>query len=367
MESVSWDLAIAMVQFGWTVVFVTTRCPGKPKEFIADGVQVLTVNSVPGKYSVKWWFGTRKLVKSDDRLRQAHVLFSVSAGAFAIVSRSDAIIKVAQIHGTSLAEVTSKLKQRSLLSFLKAIKNIGWMLRDFTYQKFDALIAIGEKVENDLKHPITRKIIGETQVVTISNGLNEKEFEFSLSERLGLRAEHKIADAQRLIISVSRLHEQKGVRQSLDAIKFLVNQGCLNYKFFIIGDGPEKQKLEHYAKQVGIIEYVTFLGSVNRLEIKKWLSAADVFLFTTLRQEGLPTNVLEAHAAGLPVVISEHAMDRRFQAVAVDPQQPSTIAAAIKTVSIVGERISTLHEDFNIKNSAKYYCELFGNIAGEKN
>lgn len=74
------------------------------------------------------------------------------------------------------------------------------------------------------------------------------------------------------------------------------------YSFYIYGEGPERQVLEEklYQRQ---IKNVVLAGYRSRAELANELSAADVFLLTSLK-EGTPTVVLEAMAAGVPVVAS---------------------------------------------------------------
>ena len=83
--------------------------------------------------------------------------------------------------------------------------------------------------------------------------------------------------------------------------------------FLIVGDGPERPRLEALAEQLGVAPAVRFLGT--RSDIPQLLSALDVFVLTS-RIEANPVSILEAMAAGLPVVapnvgsISE-SVDRR--------------------------------------------------------
>jgi len=70
----------------------------------------------------------------------------------------------------------------------------------------------------------------------------------------------------------------------------------------LIGDGPERPALEKLAAELGILASVTFPGEVPLA--KQWLPAFDLFVFTSV-DEGMPNAVLEAGAAGLPIVTWE--------------------------------------------------------------
>lgn len=101
-----------------------------------------------------------------------------------------------------------------------------------------------------------------------------------------------------LIGSLGRLDPKKHF-PSLLQVMALLQEHTRNVHFLLIGDGPERQKLETMATELGISNHVTFTGEVPGASA--WLSALDIFCFTSL-DEGLPNVVLEAAMAGVPVV-----------------------------------------------------------------
>jgi glycosyltransferase involved in cell wall biosynthesis len=70
-------------------------------------------------------------------------------------------------------------------------------------------------------------------------------------------------------------------------------------RFVVIGDGPERPRLEEAAGAAGLAPRLKFLGP--REDARDLYPGADVMVFTS-RYEGLPFTVLEAMAAGIPVV-----------------------------------------------------------------
>jgi glycosyltransferase involved in cell wall biosynthesis len=70
----------------------------------------------------------------------------------------------------------------------------------------------------------------------------------------------------------------------------------------VIGDGPLRQRLEKYARQVHVDDRVHFLG--HRADVPRILPHCDL-LWLASEYEGLPNVVMEAMAAGLPVVASD--------------------------------------------------------------
>jgi len=69
----------------------------------------------------------------------------------------------------------------------------------------------------------------------------------------------------------------------------------------LLGDGPARPELEKLAAELGLASNLRFMGI--RKDVSAFLSMADFFLLITI-MEGLPLSVLEAAAAGLPIVAS---------------------------------------------------------------
>jgi glycosyltransferase involved in cell wall biosynthesis len=67
----------------------------------------------------------------------------------------------------------------------------------------------------------------------------------------------------------------------------------------IIGDGPERAQLEEKTRACGVEAYVRFLG--HRDDARRWLAGCDVYVNSSI-SEGVSLTILEAMAAGLPIV-----------------------------------------------------------------
>jgi len=97
-----------------------------------------------------------------------------------------------------------------------------------------------------------------------------------------------------IVLTVARLDAQKGIAHLLDAA-VAVPQAS----FAIAGEGPDRAALEQRAATLGVSDRVRFLG--HRHDVPALLAAADLFVLPSL-YEGLPLAVLEAMAAGVPVI-----------------------------------------------------------------
>ena len=110
------------------------------------------------------------------------------------------------------------------------------------------------------------------------------------------------------IIFVGRLIKEKNVELLLKAVKIIKGE-IPDVRIVIIGDGPERTKLESLSKKLGISSNVNFLGFLEtHEEVIAYMKASKVFAFPSLR-EGFGIVVLEANASGLPVVTVDHEMN----------------------------------------------------------
>ena len=102
------------------------------------------------------------------------------------------------------------------------------------------------------------------------------------------------------LVMVGSLVRGKSVQTALHALAHLPEEFLLT----VVGDGPEKEALIALVANLGIGERVRFIGRVPPEQVPGWLAKADVLVMTS-RSEGRPNAVLEAMAAGLPVVGSD--------------------------------------------------------------
>jgi glycosyltransferase involved in cell wall biosynthesis len=100
------------------------------------------------------------------------------------------------------------------------------------------------------------------------------------------------------ILSVGRLAAPKDFRTLVGALAQLPRGAA---EALIVGDGPDRAQLEAEIARLGLAEHVLLAG--ERRDVPELLAGADLFVLSS-RSEGLPVSVLEAMAAGLPVIAS---------------------------------------------------------------
>ncbi len=107
---------------------------------------------------------------------------------------------------------------------------------------------------------------------------------------------------------VGRLAPQKRVEDLIFAVETL-RQTRTNLRLLLLGDGPLRQKLEQFTRDVGCTEQVRFLG--HRADTARWLELMDVFCLAS-SFEGMSNSLMEAMAAGKPVVASDIPANREL-------------------------------------------------------
>lgn len=123
-------------------------------------------------------------------------------------------------------------------------------------------------------------------------------------ERSTVRAD----GGERAILFVGRLIERKGVEHLVRALGIV--RRTVPARLVIVGDGPERPRLEQVARDAGVAAHVSFRGRVSDAELRAAYAGADVFALPSVldaRQdtEGLGVVLLEAMNYSVPVVASE--------------------------------------------------------------
>lgn len=139
------------------------------------------------------------------------------------------------------------------------------------------------------------------------------------------------------LVTVCRLVEKKGIDTTLTA---LAETGTHALEYHIIGDGPERKRLERLADDLGIAGQVRFHGTQSSVEVASLLARAHAFILTSQTaangdMEGIPVSLMEAMACGLPVISTRHSgipelIEDGVSGLLTDERDSSAIAEAIQ-------------------------------------
>jgi len=139
-------------------------------------------------------------------------------------------------------------------------------------------------------------ICDPSKILAIPNGIaslpNPEIGRAELRRQLGVR------DGDLLVLSMARLAPDKGLEYLIAASAILLHTER-RFQIVIAGEGPVRTRLEELTRNLGVADWVTFLGF--REDISDLLASCDLVVLPSLR-EGLSIALLEAMAAGKPII-----------------------------------------------------------------
>lgn len=163
-------------------------------------------------------------------------------------------------------------------------KNLAWKYTNKFYAKCDIVTTPSESTKNELiKNGLKKRI------EIVSNGID-------LSLFRPKKGKHK----EFRILYVGRISYEKKIDVVLKAVS-LFSQRCNNFVLWIIGSGPDLEKLKRLAKDLKIEKQIRFFGMVDNEKLPAIYSNSDVFVTaSTIETEGIA--LLEAMACNLPII-----------------------------------------------------------------
>ena len=198
---------------------------------------------------------------------------------------------------------------------------------DFLYARsVDAVVAISAGV----RAALLAAEVPAARIRLIPSGVDTTGFAQNSQARIRVRRLYGFGDHETVVLSVGALAQRKGHRALLEAAQQLKAQG-LKLHYLVCGEGVLGAALRDEARARGLEGEVHFAGFCA--EISHYLSAADLFVHVPL-WEGLGVAVIEALAAGLPVVASRvggipDLIEDHATGLLVPPQDPTALAAAL--------------------------------------
>jgi glycosyltransferase involved in cell wall biosynthesis len=119
-------------------------------------------------------------------------------------------------------------------------------------------------------------------------------------EKSGLRQRLGITDGTRVLLSVGRLSLEKGHTDLIHAFAKMIELSAgMPLRLILVGEGPERSRIEALSRTLNLSRVVTLTGQED--DVDPYYSLADVFVLPS-HSEGCPNVLLEAMAAGVPVV-----------------------------------------------------------------
>jgi glycosyltransferase involved in cell wall biosynthesis len=172
--------------------------------------------------------------------------------------------------------------------------------------------------ENERQAGLVARACDDLSTIVIRNGVSIKTLDVAKPQSAGLR-----------LVMVGRLQAPKDPITLVRAFALVPRR---DFEAVLVGDGPERAAVEDEIRHLGLGPVVHLLG--ERTDVAELLATADVFVLST-HSEGLPLSVLEAMAAGLPVVASNvggmpELVAAGVSGLLVPPGDPDALAEAIE-------------------------------------
>lgn len=235
--------------------------------------------------------------------------------------------------------------------------------RFFAQALSDKVIAVSEGVAADLQDAG----IPAGLIATVQNGIDLTRFTSS---------SRTFCENDELIIgTASRLHPQKGMEVLIEAAK-IVAESDARARFVIAGTGPLEESVREKIESLGLESRIILTGFVE--DIPAFLSGLDIYVLSS-HYEGLPLAVLEAMAAGLPIVATAvggvpEAVVNQVTGILVTPGRPEELARAILQVASDRDLATRMGEEsrarvekcFNAETMAQRTVAAYDEVLGRK-
>ena len=213
-----------------------------------------------------------------------------------------------------------------------------------------------------------RHLIGKSaHCVTIRNGVNVAAIRrtFDRSDEI-LREYTPFSPSDTIVGTMGRLHRQKGYGYLIRSFP-TVKQNVKNAKLLVIGDGPEREKLETMVERTGYERDIHFTGYVP--DVYPFLPNFDIAVFPSV-WEGFGLTPVESMAAKRPVIGTNIPPFKEViddAGILVEPEDEEALASAITSLLQNPERRRELGakgynrvvNQFSIERTVEEYAELY--------
>jgi 1,2-diacylglycerol 3-alpha-glucosyltransferase len=166
------------------------------------------------------------------------------------------------------------------------MRKISWKYLTFHYNRYDLVLSPSQALLSEM----------------LLQGLKQKTIAFpnSVNTKFFSHTSRRHRDDRVSLMYMGRVSYEKSIDQVIKAFK-LINAEKPETTLTIVGDGPERKKLEALVKKLGLGKKVIFTGTLHGKAHLQALQDADIFL-TASKTDNMPMAIIEAMSAGLPVI-----------------------------------------------------------------
>lgn len=280
LESHVHFLCRALAKAGHEVHVVTSRSiPDTPKHETMDGVEVWRT-FFPGKHTVGWL--THAL---------ASIPRSKEIAAGADVLHAQAFQSIPPLHAARPSNAVPLVATWHTSHFLRLAKRPAWArILGRLVRTADANLAASEEIAG-----VAESLAPGVSVEAVTNGVETEIF-----RPVAPTLEAPEGGRRRLVVP-RRLFEKNGVEYFVRALPLIAEQH--DVEALLLGDGPERAKLEGIAASLGVSDRIRFMGARPHSEMAGLLRSAELAVFPSL-MEATSVAALECMACEIPVAAS---------------------------------------------------------------
>ncbi len=187
--------------------------------------------------------------------------------------------------------------------------------------------------EQDKITALNHHIADHKKFITIHNGIDLEKINFLNKEEIKnkLDTKFKLPNSKFMIGTIANLYETKGLIYLIRATKIL-NKKIKDIIFVVIGEGFQRNLLEKEIKKLNLEKNFFLIGSLENAI--QYLPAFDIFCLPSIK-EGFPYALIEAMAAGLPIVATSvggmlEIIEPDKNGLIVQPKKPRELATALE-------------------------------------
>ena len=237
----------------------------------------------------------------------------------------------------------------------------------FVFERFLAvftskIIADSQMVAD---YMVTKQHIAQKKIITIWNGVDIDLFQNTIQHNGPPEAWAK----NKLVLGcVARLVPVKDHNTLLSAFKLIISSFPETH-LLLVGDGPERERIEEKADQLNISQNVTISGFTD--DVRPYLALTDIFVLSSL-SEGIPISLLEAMASGLPVVATSvggtpEVIENGITGYLVPPNSPLEFSKKVKLLlkdnnkrKLMGENaFNRVCDHFSLQEMTRLYQNVY--------
>jgi glycosyltransferase involved in cell wall biosynthesis len=332
LETVVSTLAAAQRRSGHTVVVAPTlSAPGDGWNFAAS-LEHTDVELVPLTVSRRGYLRERSLIRGLCESRRVNIVHTHGYRSDIVgghAGHESGVPIVTTVHGFTGGGWKNRAYER---------------LQRFAFRRFDAVVAVSRPQADQLRSsgvPEGRLRVVPNALAAHPNPLDRAEARRSL----GLPAEGLIAGW------VGRVSREKGIDVFIDALASIRDRLI---QAAILGDGPERTSESARAESIAPSRFL-WLGAVP--DAARYFAAFDLFVMSS-RTEGLPMVMLEAMAAGIPIVTTSVGgipdLVSPAEGVLVPAEDPKALAAAIRATLDDSEAAAARSHAAQLRQKAEF-------------